>query len=258
MPAQPQFATADLGRAAEKSHSGLHLNLYAGTSGYSYQEWKGRFYPEDLPADRMLHFYAQCFRSVEVNNTFHRMPKASVLQKWAGEVPPDFKFALKAPQRITHVQRLENALDSVGYLMRVASVLERRLGPVLFQLPPYFKKDAARLTEFLNGLPPGCQAAFEFRHASWFDDEVFGLLRSYQAALCIAEAQNGLEVPFVSTADWGYLRLRRLDYGDPALQDWAKRVGEQTWRDAFVFFKHEDEARGPLLAKRFLELASVD
>jgi uncharacterized protein YecE (DUF72 family) len=235
------------------------MNLYVGTSGYSYKEWKGTFYPEDLPAKRMLHYYAERFRTVEINNTFYRMPKASVLEAWAAEVPSppvDFKFVLKAPQRITHIQRLKEAADLVSYLLEVAGVLEERLGPLLFQLPPNFKKDVPRLRDFLALLPRERRAAFEFRHQSWFDDEVFTLLREHQAALCIAEAEDKLDVPFVSTADWGYLRLRRPDYGDAELQTWVKRVQEQNWDDAFVFFKHEDEGKGPQLAKRFLELAT--
>jgi len=232
------------------------MNLYVGTSGYSYKEWKGTFYPEDLPAKQMLRFYGERFRTVEINNTFYRMPKASVLQAWAGEVPADFQFVLKASQRITHIQRLKDASDSVSYLLEVAGELKERLGPLLFQLPPNLKKDVPRLRDFLALLPSQRRAAFEFRHQSWFDDEVFGLLRDHQAALCIAEAENDLEVPFVATAAWGYLRLRRPDYGDAELKAWVKRLREQDWRDAFVFFKHEDEGKGPQMAKRFLELAA--
>jgi len=231
------------------------MNLYVGTSGYSYKEWKGTFYPKDLPDKQMLRFYGERFRSVEVNNTFYRMPKASVLEAWAAEVPPEFKFVLKASQRITHQQRLKDAGDSVSYLLEVAGALEERLGPLLFQLPPYLKKDAPRLGEFLALLRPHRRAAFEFRHQSWFDEEVFGLLRDHRAALCIAEAENDLEIPFVSTADWGYLRLRRPDYGDAELRTWAERVHRQDWRDAFIFFKHEEEGKGPQMATRFLELA---
>ena len=182
------------------------------------------------------------------------MPKASVLEAWAQEVPADFKFVLKASQRITHMQRLKDAGDSVSYLLKVAEALKERLGPLLFQLPPYLKADVPRLREFLALLPPDRRAAFEFRHQSWFDEEVFGLLREHQAALCIAEAEGELEVPFVSTADWGYLRLRRPDYGDAELKAWVERVRQQDWRDTFVFFKHEDEGMGPKMAKRFLEL----
>lgn len=232
------------------------MTLHVGTSGYSYKEWKGPFYPEDLAEKQMLRFYGERFRTVEINNTFYRMPKTSVLEAWAGEVPDGFTFVLKASQRITHVQRLKDAGDSVSYLLKVAAALKERLGPLLFQLPPNLKKDAPRLREFLALLPAQTRAAFEFRHASWFDEEVFGLLREHQAALCIAEAENDLEVPFVKTADWGYLRLRRPDYGDAELKTWAERVQGQGWEDAFVFFKHEDEGMGPKMAARFLELAA--
>src|SRR5215468_10040581 len=231
------------------------MKLYVGTSGYSYKEWKGTFYPEDLPDKQMLRFYGERFRSVEINNTFYRMPKASVLEAWANEVPADFKFVLKASQRITHMQRLKDAGDSVSYLLEVSGSLKERLGPLLFQLPPYMEKDATRLSDFLGLLPLDRRVALEFRHQSWFDDEIFGLLRKYHAVLCIAEAENNLEIPFVSTADWGYLRLRRPDYGDQELSDWMKRVQQQPWKDAFIFFKHEDEGKGPEMAKRFLELA---
>src|SRR5467141_2403763 len=172
------------------------MNLYLGTSGYSYKEWKGPFYPEDMPEKQMLRFYGERFRTVEINNTFYRMPKASVLEAWAAEVPADFKFVLKASQRITHMQRLKDARDSVSYLLDVAGVLKKRLGPLLFQLPPNFKKDAQRLRDFIALWPPDRRAAFEFRHQSWFDDEIFGLLRDHRAALCIAEAENDLEIPF--------------------------------------------------------------
>jgi len=231
------------------------MNLYVGTSGYSYKEWKGTFYPNDLPDKQMLRFYGDRFRSVEINNTFYRMPKASVLEAWAAEVPADFKFVLKASQKITHFQRLKDVRDSVEYLVNVASALKERLGPLLFQLPPNLQKDVPRLREFLMLLPPHSCAAFEFRHQSWFDEELFSVLREFQAVLCIAEAENDLEIPFVSTADWGYLRLRRPDYGDAELKAWVDRVQQTGWTNAFVFFKHEDEGKGPLMAKRFLELA---
>lgn len=230
------------------------MNLYVGTSGYSYKEWKGRFYPEKLPDKQMLHFYGEHFRTVEINNTFHRMPRVSVLEGWAEKVPADFRFVLKAPQRITHIQRLQDVDDSVSYLLEVSSVLKERLGPLLFQLPPGLKKDLPRLGDFLALFPPQVRVAFEFRHQSWFDDDVFSLLHDHQAVLCIAEAENNLEVPFVATGRWGYLRLRRPDYGDEELKAWVERVREQEWEDVFVFFKHEDEARGPEMARRFLEL----
>ena len=232
------------------------MKLHVGTSGFAYKEWKGSFYPEDLPAQGMLHYYGAHFRSVEINNTFYRMPTRALLEAWAGEVPADFKFVLKASQRITHHHRLVDADEDVGYLLDVAATLQQRLGALLFQLPPNLKKDAPRLDAFLALLPPGRRAAFEFRHPSWFDDEVFALLHQHQAALCIAEAEGDLEVPVVATADWGYLRLRRPDYGDAELKAWVKRVRQQDWQDAFVFFKHEEAGRGPQLAQRFLQLAA--
>jgi uncharacterized protein YecE (DUF72 family) len=232
------------------------VNLYVGTSGYSYKEWKGTFYPRDLPVGQMLRFYGERFRTVEVNNTFYRLPTASVLQAWAGDVPADFRFALKAPQTITHRRRLKDAGDSLSQWLAVAAALKKRLGPLLFQLPPNFKKDVCRLRDFLTLLPTKRRVAFEFRHPSWFDPEVFGLLRDHQAALCVAEAENDLEVPFVATADWGYLRLRRPDYSTAELKKWVKRLRQQDWRDVFVFFKHEDEGKGPQMAKRFLELGA--
>lgn len=231
------------------------MNLYVGTSGYSYKEWKGPFYPEDLPDKQMLRFYGERFRSVEINNTFYRMPKPSMLEAWANEVPADFKFVLKAPQQITHIKRLKEAGDSVAYFLKVAAVLNDRLGPLLFQLPPYLKKDASRLRDFLALLPRERRTAFEFRHESWLDDETFGLLRDHHVALCIAEAEDGVDVPFLSTANWGYLRLRRPDYGDAELKAWVDKVRQANWSDAFIFFKHEDEGKGPQMGKRFLELA---
>ena len=231
------------------------MTLYVGTSGYSYSEWKGSFYPEELPEKEMLRFYSGRFQAVEINATFHRMPKVPLLEGWASEVPESFRFVLKAPQQITHFQRLKDVDDPLSYLFDVAGVLEQRLGAVFFQLPPNLKKDLPRLRDFLSLVPPGRRVAFEFRHQSWFDEELFALLRRNNAALCIADAENDLEIPFVSTADWGYLRLRRPDYQAGDLKRWVKKVQEQLWSDTFVFFKHEDEARGPLFAKRFLELA---
>jgi uncharacterized protein YecE (DUF72 family) len=231
------------------------MNLYVGTSGYSYPEWKGKFYPKDLPNKGMLHYYGENFRSVESNSTFRGMPKPDVLNRWGDEVSADFKFALKAPQQITHIKRLKDSKEPVSQVFEVGRVLEERLGPVLFQLPPNFKKDAIRLGEFLDLLPKGSRAAFEFRHESWFDEEIFELLKKHKVALCIAEADNDLKVPFVATANWGYLRLRREDYGDPELKAWVKKVKKQDWSDAYVYFRHEDTGKGPKFAKRFLEMA---
>jgi uncharacterized protein YecE (DUF72 family) len=232
------------------------MNLYVGTSGYSYSAWKGSFYPQKLPAKQMLPYYSAHFRTVEINYTFKRLPTASVLETWAGAVPADFQFVLKAPELITHRKRLKDVGDSLSAFLEIAAQLKKRLGPLLFQLPPNFKKDVPRLRAFLALLPRKRRAAFEFRHPSWFDDEVFDLLRDHRAALCIADADNDLEVPVVATANWGCLRLRRADYDDAALKRWAKQVLKQDWQDAFVFFKHEDEGKGPQFAKRFLELAT--
>jgi len=232
------------------------MKHYIGTSGYSYLEWKGTFYPPKLPAKQMLSFYSQHFRTVEINYTFRRLPPVSVLESWASAVGADFQFALKAPELITHRKRLQSADDTLAKFLEIAGVLKERRGPLLFQLPPTFKKDAARLCAFLALLPCEHRVAFEFRHPSWFDDEIFELLRQHRVALCIADADDDLQVPFVATTDWGCLRLRRPDYDDVALKRWVEQTQKQDWRDAFVFFKHEDEGKGPQLAKRFLELAS--
>ena len=229
------------------------MQVRVGTSGFSYKEWKGSFYPEDLPASEMLRFYAARLPAVEINNTFYRMPKAQMLSQWAEQVPDGFSFALKAPQRITHFQRLKEASDSVDFFFQAASTLGDRLGPVLFQLPPNFKKDLPRLTDFLGALPATARAAFEFRHESWFEDPVYEALRSRGAALCIAE-DEGLSTPPVATTGWGYLRLRRQDYGEEALATWAERVRSQPWSEAFVFFKHEEEGKGPALAGQLTKI----
>ena len=231
------------------------MNLYVGTSGYSYKEWKGSFYPEDMSTDDMLRYYGERFGAVEINNTFFRMPKPEVLEAWAAEVPADFKFVLKASRGITHMKRLKNASDSVAYLLKMIAGMKGRVGALLFQLPPNMKKDVVRLREFLALLPKERRAAFEFRHQSWFEEDVFAALREHNAALCIAEAEDDLDIPFVATADFGYLRLRMPGYTDAELKSWIKCMREQNWTDAFVFFKHEDEAKGPKLAKRFMELA---
>jgi uncharacterized protein YecE (DUF72 family) len=233
------------------------MRIRTGTSGYSYKEWKGHFYPEQLAAKDMLRYYAERFRAVEINNTFYRMPSESVLKAWAAEVPGDFAFALKASRRITHDKRLQDVGDSVSYLVKTAGTLGDRLGPLLFQLPPFLKKDLPRLRELLALLPPETRSAVEFRHASWFDDEVYAALREGHAALCVADTGEEGDAPFIATADWGYLRLRRVAYGDSDLKDWSDRVRGQPWSEAFVFFKHEDEATGPKLAARFAELCAA-
>ena len=228
------------------------LRVLAGTSGFSYKEWKGSFYPEDLPASRMLAYYAERLPAGEINNTFYRMPKPALLESWSAEVPESFRFVLKASQRITHFKRLKEAGADAAYFFGVAAVLGDRLGPALFQLPPNLKKDLPRFEAFLETLPAERRCAFEFRHASWFEDDVFRARRGRAAALCIAEDEE-LATPLVATADWGYLRLRRQDYGDEAVHAWADRVRGQAWSEAYVFFKHEDAGSGPRLAAQFLD-----
>ena len=229
------------------------MHIFVGTSGYSYKEWKGNFYPEKLPQKDMLGYYGERLSAVEINNTFYRMPKASVLESWADQVPDGFRFVLKASQRITHKKRLKDAGDETDYLLRTASVLKERLGPVLFQLPPYLKIDVPRLKAFLDLIPEGAKAAFEFRHESWFDEEVLAALRAKSCALCVADVDDDAPDELSATAPWGYLRLRRVSYSDADLSQWLERIRSQNWQEAYVFFKHEDDCAGPQLATRFLE-----
>ncbi|HKQ58748.1 MAG TPA: DUF72 domain-containing protein [Candidatus Eisenbacteria bacterium] len=235
----------------------MSVRVRTGTSGYSYDEWKGNFYPEKIAAKDMLRFYAERFPTVEINNTFYRMPKEALLQGWADQVPESFMFVIKAPQKITHIQRLRESGEQLQYLYRVTSVLGSRLGPLLFQLPPNFKKDVPRLQAFFDAMPERRPVAMEFRHASWFDDEVYETLRKQGAALCVADTGEEPVVPLVATTDWGYLRLRREEFSDEELRDWARRIGEQPWTDAFVFLKHEDEGTGPKLAAKLAEFCAA-
>ena len=231
----------------------MTVKAWIGTSGYSYPEWKGNFYPEKIAAKDMLRFYAGRFPTVEINNTFYRMPKEALLEGWAAQVPEHFAFVIKASKRITHDRRLKEVGELLEYLYRVTAVLGPRLGPLLFQLPRNFKKDLPRLTDFFAALPERRRVAVEFRHASWFDDEVFETLRKNGAALCVADTGEEPATPLVATADWGYLRLRREEFSDAELADWARRIREQPWSDAFVFLKHEEEGRGPKLAAKLME-----
>jgi len=229
------------------------VRLFVGTSGFSYKEWKGSFYPEDLPASGMLAYYSERLSAVEINNTFYRMPRPELLAQWASQVPPGFVFVLKASQRITHQKRLKEAGDSVDYFFRTAASLGDRLGPILFQLPPNLKKDLPRLSAFLETLPAGARAAFEFRHASWFEDDVFQALSAKGAALCLAEDED-LETPMRATAGWGYARLRRQDYVRADLETRAAKYRAQPWTELYTFFKHEEGGRGPTLAREFAEV----
>jgi uncharacterized protein YecE (DUF72 family) len=233
------------------------MKVRAGTSGYSYKEWKGNFYPPDLSAADMLPFYAKHFSTVEINNTFYRMPSEKILVNWAAQVPDSFAFVLKAPRRITHIKKLKDVGDDVAYLLKTVAALGQKSGPLLFQLPPFFRKNLTILSDFLGLLSPDGQSALEFRHQSWFDDEVFALLREHNVGLCLADADNELTIPFEATAQWGYVRLRRPDYRDADLRNWVRQIGDQPWKEAFVFFKHEEAGKGPQFASRFLELAGA-
>jgi len=225
------------------------MQLFTGTSGYSYKEWLGGFYPEKLPASAMLRYYAERFSTVEINNTFYRMPSESTLVRWAEEVPDNFAFALKAPRRITHEKRLRDAESDTAEFMRRSAALTNKLGVLLFQLPPFLRKDIPRLRDFLGMLPSDKRIAFEFRNGSWHDDEVYEVLRSRGAMLCVTDTDEG-DTPLVVTSDWGYLRLRRTHYDDADLQAWTERIAAQHLARMHVYFMHEDEARGTLFAQR--------
>ena len=231
------------------------MNLYVGTSGYSYKEWKGSFYPEKIPAKEMLSYYAGRLSTVEINATFYRMPQKSMLENWKEQVPPAFRFSLKAPQRVTHFKRLKETEDETKYFFETAETLGDQLGVVLFQLPPNMKKDLPRLETFLQQLPPASRAAFEFRHPTWFDDDVLEVLRGRNLALVVSDTDDMPTTHIDKTADWGYLRLRRVNYSEENLSEWVGRINQQQWSDTFVFFKHEDEGTGPKLAAQFLQLA---
>lgn len=229
------------------------MQLLAGTSGFSYKEWLGSFYPEKLPANAMLRYYAERFATVEINNTFYRMPDESVLARWSEEVPEAFAFTLKAPRRITHEKRLRETEADVAEFLRRAAALRNKLGVILFQLPPFLKKDLSRLRDFLDALPSGRRVAFEFRNASWQDDEVYALLREHAALLCVTDTDKG-DTPFIATSDCGYIRLRRTHYDDDDLAAWVKRIATQPLARAYVYFMHEDEVLGTRFARRLNEL----
>ena len=231
------------------------MQVFVGTSGWSYDAWRGLFYPEDLPKSKWLGYYASRFSTVEIDATFYRIPTEKTCAGWAAQVPDGVRFALKASRNITHRARLRGAGDTVSFFAERIRGLGDRLGPVLYQLPPTLRKDAGRLRDFLETLPDGQAAAFEFRHPSWFDDEVYGLLRSAKAALCIAESDD-LRTPWVTTAPFGYLRLRRQDVDDEALHRWADRIRGAAWSECFVYFKHEEGAGGIRLATALTDLLS--
>jgi uncharacterized protein YecE (DUF72 family) len=230
--------------------------LLAGASGYSYKEWKGNFYPQDIKPDGMLAWYGERLPTVEINNTFYRMPRTEVLENWAKTTPESFRFAIKASQRITHVSRLkaDSAADSVNYLYTNLAALGTKRGPVLFQLPPSLKKDLPRLTGFLKLLPEGHRAVFEFRNDSWFADDVYDALKGAGAALCLSEREDASAPPMVQTAPWGYVRLRLETYSDADLRQWAERLAATGWREIYAYFMHEPTA--PAYAQALMRFAA--
>jgi len=230
--------------------------LLAGASGYSFKEWKGSFYPADMKPEAMLEFYGGRLPTVEINNTFYQMPKVAVLESWARTTPAGFRFAIKASRRITHLSRLkaDAAADSLAYLYRNLGSLGEKRGPVLFQLPPFLKKDLARLTDFLQILPDGHGAAFEFRNDSWFDDDVYQALKGAGAALCLSEREDNAPPPMVETAPWGYVRLRLEEYSDAQLEQWATRLLATGWTEIHAYFMHEPTA--PAYARALMRFAT--
>ena len=230
------------------------MKHWIGTSGFQYPEWKGKFYPEKMPASQMLPYYAERFSSTEVNYTFRRIPAEKTIVSWSEVTPARFKFSFKAPQRVTHFSKLRDCAELLQVFHRALVVAGDKCGPVLFQLPPTFRKDADVLRAFLGDIPEGMRAAFEFRHESWFDDSVFEILRGGNAALCVAENEE-LTTPSEVTADFGYLRLRREDYTTAQIKRWARWIGEQKsrWPEAFIYFKHEEQAVGPKFAATMQE-----
>ena len=231
------------------------MRILSGTSGFSYKEWVGAFYPEKQAAKGMLAYYATRLPTVEINNTFYRMPNAAMLEGWLRQVPDTFRFAIKAPRRITHIKRLRDCGAELRYLLDALRAMERSVGSILFQLPPFAKRDVAVLAAFAAQLPQDCRAAFEFRSQSWFEPEVFGVLEAHNFALVQSEEGEAFEEPLPWTADWAYLRLRRVEYTKKDLETWLERLRAAKLVEAQVFFKHEDEATGPLLAEQFLKLA---
>ena len=231
------------------------MRLIAGASGYSFKEWIGAFYPQGMKPDGMLAYYSARLPTVEINNTFYRMPAKAMLENWAATAPAGFRFAIKASRRITHLARLkvDSAADSVAYLYANLAALGAKRGPVLFQLPPLLEKDAARLRDFLQRLPQGHQAAFEFRSETWFCDEVYALLQGAGAALCLSEREDNAPPPLVQTASWGYVRLRLETYSEDDLRRWGERLAATRWRETFAYFMHEPTA--PAYAETLMRVA---
>lgn len=233
------------------------MKIRVGTSGYGYKEWKGIFYPEKIAPHEMLHFYGTRLNAVEINYTFYHMPTVAGLTDWGEQVPDDFSFSLKAPQVITHLKLLRHVNEEAKYFFRTLALLGKKAGPPLFQLPGSFRAKPEILEEFLALIPDHRPCAFEFRSKSWFKKEILDLLRAKGHSLCTADSDEKPADEILSTAPWGYLRLRRSDYTEDDLSQWLERILAQNWEEVFVFFKHEDEAKGPELAKQFQELAAA-
>ena len=228
--------------------------VWVGTSGYNYPEWKGSFYPADLAAAKMLPYYAERFPTVEINYTFYRMPTEKLVAGWAAQTPAAFKLTLKAPRRITHELRLKDAGDSVERFCSVAATLGEKLGTLLFQLPPFLRKDVAVFDAFLAQLPAGVRAAFEFRHVSWLDEDIFQRLAARNLSVCIADSEK-LSTPVRVTADYAYFRLRDEGYQPDDIKRWADTIAPivSTCRDVFVYFKHEESGKGPEFARLLMD-----
>ena len=235
------------------------MNVWVGTSGYNYPEWKGSFYPETMPAAKMLPYYAERFPTVEINYTFYRMPNEKLAAGWAAQTPSPYKLTLKAPRRITHDSRLKNTASLVSGFCQVAGSLGDKLGALLFQLPPNLKKDLTLFDEFLEAFPPKVCAAFEFRHTSWLDDEIYTRLRARNLALCVADSER-LSTPIEITADYAYFRLRDEGYQPDDIAQWGRSIAEKTTActDVFVYFKHEEEGKGPEFAKLLMQHLRLD
>jgi uncharacterized protein YecE (DUF72 family) len=227
------------------------MKLYTGTSGFSYREWVGNFYPDKIKPEGMLVFYAEKLGIVEINNTFYRLPKREVLEHWKNETPAHFLFSIKASRKITHIKRLSDAEEETGYLIDNLKALGEKLGAILFQFPPYFKKNIDRFSNYLKILPDNLPAVFEFRDDSWYDAEIAGLLRERNFIFCFSDMDEKEKPEIISTAGWGYLRLRREKYTERDLASWAAAIKARDWEKVFVFFKHEDGGTGPKLAEKF-------
>jgi uncharacterized protein YecE (DUF72 family) len=233
------------------------IMIYVGTSGYSYVEWKGSFYPKDLPTSKMFAFYCDHFRTVEINNTFYRLPTRTMVENWKKSTPPDFKLTFKAPRQITHILRLKKCAETLGLFLDSIQAAEEKLGTVLFQLPPFLKQDFPVLSDFLELLPKSINAVFEFRHESWLNSKTFDLLKEKNIALCIADSEK-MHTPLIETADFGYLRLRDEGYTSKDIEGWAEVIRERlsVWKDIYVYFKHEEKGKGPEFARALMKIIS--